>query len=119
MPGLEGDLEEWQTRGEAEGDIDLEGLPFKAALGMNTHINSMISRGISLNNRQYLPRQQSVFDNHCYCDVSICKTSVFIDCVENNMVKNNIKYISTLTANCYDVNVFLVYNKKTCMYLRS
>ena len=34
MPGLEGDLEEWQTqevnvtRGEAEGDIDLEGLPF-------------------------------------------------------------------------------------------
>ena len=33
MPGLEGDLEEWQTqevnvtRGEAEGDIDLEGLP--------------------------------------------------------------------------------------------
>ena len=31
MPGLEGDLEEWQTqevdvtRGEAEGDIDLEG----------------------------------------------------------------------------------------------
>ena len=34
MPGLEGDLEEWQTqevnvtRGEAKGDIDLEGLPF-------------------------------------------------------------------------------------------
>ena len=34
MPGLEGDLEEWQTqevnvtRGEAEGDIDLKGLPF-------------------------------------------------------------------------------------------
>ena len=34
MPGLEGDLEEWQTqevnvtRGKAEGDIDLEGLPF-------------------------------------------------------------------------------------------
>ena len=34
MPGLEGDIEEWQTqevnvtRGEAEGDIDLEGLPF-------------------------------------------------------------------------------------------
>ena len=34
MPGLEGDLEEWQTqevnvtRGEAEGDTDLEGLPF-------------------------------------------------------------------------------------------
>ena len=34
MPGLEGDLEEWQTqevnvtRGQAEGDIDLEGLPF-------------------------------------------------------------------------------------------
>ena len=34
MPGLEGDLVEWQTqevnvtRGEAEGDIDLEGLPF-------------------------------------------------------------------------------------------
>ena len=34
MPGLEGDLEEWQTqevnvtRGEAEGDIDLEGLSF-------------------------------------------------------------------------------------------
>ena len=34
MPGPEGDLEEWQTqevnvtRGEAEGDIDLEGLPF-------------------------------------------------------------------------------------------
>ena len=34
MPGLEGDLEEWQTqevnvaRCEAEGDIDLEGLPF-------------------------------------------------------------------------------------------
>ena len=34
MPGLEGDLEEWQTqevnvtRGETEGDIDLEGLPF-------------------------------------------------------------------------------------------
>ena len=34
MPGLEGDLEEWQTqevnvtRGEAEGDIDLGGLPF-------------------------------------------------------------------------------------------
>ena len=34
MPGLEGDLEEWQTqevnvtRDEAEGDIDLEGLPF-------------------------------------------------------------------------------------------
>ena len=48
MPGLEGDLEEWQTlevnvtlgewqtqevnvtrgEGEAEGDIDLEGLPF-------------------------------------------------------------------------------------------
>ena len=40
MPGLEGDLEEWQTqevnvtRGEAEGDIDLEGLPFlKVTLG--------------------------------------------------------------------------------------
>ena len=37
MPGLEGDLEEWQTlevnvtRGEAEGDIDLEGLPFLKA----------------------------------------------------------------------------------------
>ena len=34
MPGLKGDLEEWQTqeanvtRGEAEGDIDLKGLPF-------------------------------------------------------------------------------------------
>ena len=34
MPGLEDDLEEWQTqevnvtRGKAEGDIDLEGLPF-------------------------------------------------------------------------------------------
>ena len=34
MPGLEGDLEVWQTqevnviRGKAEGDIDLEGLPF-------------------------------------------------------------------------------------------
>ena len=34
MPGLEGDLEDWQnqevnvTRGEAEVDIDLEGLPF-------------------------------------------------------------------------------------------
>ena len=34
MHGLEGDLKEWQTqevnvtRGEAEGDIDLEGLPF-------------------------------------------------------------------------------------------
>ena len=34
MLGLKGDLEEWQTqevnvtRGEAEGDIDLEGLPF-------------------------------------------------------------------------------------------
>ena len=34
MPGLEGDLDEWQTqevnvtRGEAEGDIDLKGLPF-------------------------------------------------------------------------------------------
>ena len=34
MPGLEGDLEEWQTQevnvtqGEAEGDIDLKGLPF-------------------------------------------------------------------------------------------
>ena len=34
MPGLEGDIEEWQTqkvnvtRGEAEGDIDHEGLPF-------------------------------------------------------------------------------------------
>ena len=34
MPGLEGDLEEWQTRkvnvirGDAEGDTDLEGLPF-------------------------------------------------------------------------------------------
>ena len=34
MPGLEGELKEWQTqevnvtRGEAEGDIDLEGLPF-------------------------------------------------------------------------------------------
>ena len=34
MPGFEGDLEEWQTqevnvtRGEAEGDTDLEGLPF-------------------------------------------------------------------------------------------
>ena len=37
MPGLEGDLEEWQTqevnvtRGEAKGDIDLEGLPFLKA----------------------------------------------------------------------------------------
>ena len=34
MPGLKGDLEERQTQevnvtqGEAEGDIDLEGLPF-------------------------------------------------------------------------------------------
>ena len=28
MPGLKGDLEEWQTRGEADGDTDLEGLPF-------------------------------------------------------------------------------------------
>ena len=34
MPGLEGDLEEWQTqevnvtRGKVECDIDLEGLPF-------------------------------------------------------------------------------------------
>ena len=34
MPGLEGDLEEWQTLevnvtlGFASGDIDLEGLPF-------------------------------------------------------------------------------------------
>ena len=34
MPGPSGDHEEWQTqevnvtRGEAEGDIDLEGLPF-------------------------------------------------------------------------------------------
>ena len=30
MPGLEGDLEEWQTQevNVAEGDIDLEGLPF-------------------------------------------------------------------------------------------
>ena len=34
MPGLEGDLEVWQTqevnvsRGEVEDDIDLEGLPF-------------------------------------------------------------------------------------------
>ena len=34
MPGLESDLKEWQTqeanvtRGEAEDDIDIEGLPF-------------------------------------------------------------------------------------------
>ena len=28
MPGLEGDLEEWQTQEVASGDIDLEGLPF-------------------------------------------------------------------------------------------
>ena len=47
MPGLEGDLKEWQTqevnvtRGEAEGDIDLEGLPFlKVTRGpRHAHIN--------------------------------------------------------------------------------
>ena len=45
MPGLEGDLEEWQTqevnvtRGEAEGDIDLEGLPFLTVLLFHAHIN--------------------------------------------------------------------------------
>ena len=43
MPGLEGDLEEWQTqevnvtRGEAEGDIDLKGLPFLKAIRVPRH----------------------------------------------------------------------------------
>ena len=42
MPGLEGDLEEWQTqevtRGEAEGDIDLV-LLFPTVLHFHAHIN--------------------------------------------------------------------------------
>ena len=43
MPGLEGDLEECQTqevnvtRGEAKGDIDLEGLPFLKVIRGPSH----------------------------------------------------------------------------------
>ena len=50
MPGLEGDLEEWQTqevnvtRGEAEGDIDLEGLPFLKVTRVPRHYLFCYSR---------------------------------------------------------------------------